>query len=151
MKKESTQEERDIVREQLKQIRCAVMYNLSERPEHLPNDIVQFECMDDQGQIWVSLAHPKFETPYLETSFPVQLCFFRKSVDYFIEVEGVALLDGLPMHQHDTLLLKVKPSALHMNYCKEKKWGELLKEYQHQVIEKLRQLFQPKKENQYGY
>jgi hypothetical protein len=151
MKKETTQEERDVVREQLKQIRCAVMYNLSDRPGHLPNDIVQFECMDEYGQMWVSLAHPKFESSYLESSFPVHLCFFRKAVDYFIEVEGVACLDGLPMHKHDTLLLKVKPSSLHMNYCKEKKWGEMFREYQHQVIEKLRHMFQPKKENQYGY
>jgi hypothetical protein len=151
MIKKTTQEERDVVREQLKQIRRAVMYNLSEHPGHLPNDIVHFKCMDDQGQIWVSLAHPKFESSYLETSFPVQLCFFRKSVDYFIEVEGVALLDGLPEHQQDTLLLKIKPSVLQMSCAREKKWGDTVKEFHHQFIEKLRQLFQPKKQSQYGY
>lgn len=151
MKKETTQEERDIVREQLKQIRCAVMYNLSERPGHLPNDIVQFECMNEEGHMWVSVAHPKFHSSFLEKSFPVHLCFFRKAVDYFIEVEGVACLDGLPTNDHDTLLLRVRPSGLQMSCCKEKKWGQMFREYQQQVIEKLRQLFQPKKENQYGY
>lgn len=151
MKKEISQEERDIVREQLKQIKRAVMYNLSDRPEHLPNDIVHFKCMDDYGQIWVSVAHPKFESCFLESTFPVHLCFFRKSVDYFIEVEGIAMLDGLPEHQYDTLLLKIKPSSVQMSCCREKKWTETLREFQQQLIEKFHQLLQPKKEKQYGY
>ena len=78
----------------IKLLKTAVMYSMSKSLVRLPNDIVNFVKIDEDGQLWF-LAH--FPSQYLsqcEREFPARLRFFRKGYDFFVEVSGKATIDS---------------------------------------------------------
>jgi general stress protein 26 len=56
----------------------------------LPNDIVTYVKVDEQGQLWFLSHHPYQLLNECEKVFPARLHFFRKGRNYFIEVSGKA-------------------------------------------------------------
>jgi general stress protein 26 len=68
------------------------MYSMSNELVRLPNDIVTYVNIDDEGQLWFLSHLPQQLVSECEREFPARLHFFRKGYDYFIEVSGKATI-----------------------------------------------------------
>lgn len=80
------------IKNKLQQIKSAVMYSTSGNVARLPNDIVEFESVDDDGILWFSAHVPRNWVKAYELHFPVKLLFYRKGVDYYVEITGTAVV-----------------------------------------------------------
>jgi general stress protein 26 len=78
------------IRAKIKQLRTAVMYSMSNSVLRLPNGVVSAIQVDDEGQLWFISRGPLPEVKEFEQTFPARLCFYKKGVDFHIEVSGKA-------------------------------------------------------------
>ncbi len=100
------------IAEKISELRTAVMYSMSNDIVRLPNDIVTFVNIDDEGQLWFLSHLPQQLVTECEKEFPARLHFFRKGFDYFVEVSGKATIvsdicsDG-PNNENNAVLIKM--------------------------------------------
>ncbi|MEI9807037.1 MAG: hypothetical protein WDO16_03655 [Bacteroidota bacterium] len=80
------------IREKIGQLRSAVMYAKANGPAKIENDIVTAIEVDDEGQLWFLASNPPCHADEEEQSFPARLRFYRKGLDFFMEVSGKATL-----------------------------------------------------------
>lgn len=80
------------IKNKLQQIKSAVMYPTNSNIVRLPNDIVEFESVDDDGLLWFSAHVPRHWVKAYELHFPAKLIFYRKGVDYYVEITGTAVV-----------------------------------------------------------
>ena len=80
------------IKNKLQQIKSAVMYVTNSNIVRLPNDIVEFESVDDDGLLWFSAHIPRQWVKAYELHFPAKLIFYRKGVDYYVEITGTAVV-----------------------------------------------------------
>ena len=80
------------IKNKLQQIKSAVMYSTNSNTTRLPNDIVEFESVDDDGLLWFSAHIPRHWVKAYELHFPAKLIFYRKGVDYYVEITGTAVV-----------------------------------------------------------
>ena len=104
------------IKNKLQQIKSAVMYATNSNIVRLPNDIVEFESVDDDGLLWFSAHVPRNWDKSYELHFPAKLIFYRKGVDYYVEITGTAVvvnkqdvMYGETNIQGGKLLLKMVP------------------------------------------
>ena len=80
------------IKEKIARLQTAVMYSMSNNLVKLPNDIVSYVNIDEEGQLWFISHLPQQLVSECEREFPVRLHFFRKGYDYFVEVSGKATI-----------------------------------------------------------
>ena len=80
------------IKNKLQQIKSAVMYSTNSNTVRLPNDIVEFESVDDDGLLWFSAHIPRHWVKAYELHFPAKLIFYRKGVEYYVEITGTAVV-----------------------------------------------------------
>ena len=80
------------IKNKLQQIKSAVMYATNSNIVRLPNDIVEFESVDDDGLLWFSAHIPRHWVKAYGLHFPAKLIFYRKGVDYYVEITGTAVV-----------------------------------------------------------
>ena len=103
------------IKNKLQQIKSAVMYSTNSNTTRLPNDIVEFESVDDDGLLWFSAHIPRSWVKAYELHFPAKLIFYRKGVDYYVEITGTAVVVNKQDAIHGSinnggkLLLKMVP------------------------------------------
>ena len=104
------------IKNKLQQIKSAVMYSTNSNTARLPNDIVEFESVDDDGLLWFSAHVPRNWEKTYELHFPAKLIFYRKGIDYYVEITGTAVVVNKQDAIHATnnmyngkLLLKIMP------------------------------------------
>ena len=104
------------IKNKLQQIKSAVMYATNSNIVRLPNDIVEFESVDDDGLLWFSAHIPRQWVKAYELHFPAKLIFYRKGIDYYVEITGTAVvvnkqdvMYGPDNLQGGKLLLKMVP------------------------------------------
>lgn len=73
-------------------LRTAVMYSMSNNLVKIPNDIVNYVNIDEDGQLWFISHLPCQLLSECEREFPARLHFFRKGYDFFVEVSGKAVV-----------------------------------------------------------
>lgn len=78
------------IREKIIQLRTAVMYVASDELVKLGNDIVTAIRVDDEGQLWFMTNNPHQRVEECEQNFPARLCFYRKGLDFSVEISGKA-------------------------------------------------------------
>jgi general stress protein 26 len=78
------------IKEKINQIRTAVMYTMSNSLVKLPNDLVTLVRIDEEANLWFLSRQPNHLPDQCETEFPARLCFYRKGINYFVEVSGKA-------------------------------------------------------------
>jgi len=76
------------LREKIKNLRSAIFFNQSEAVLKLPTSIVRIINVDDYGYIWFFMQRPPQQLNEFEKEFPVKLDFFRKGLDYSLQVIG---------------------------------------------------------------
>jgi len=127
------------IKNKLQQIKSAVMYSTNSNTVRLPNDIVEFESVDDDGLLWFSAHIPRHWVKAYELHFPAKLIFYRKGVDYYVEITGTAVVVNKQdvMHGVNTtggkLLLKMVP--YYMEYTETGKREAGLRKLKGQVYD----------------
>lgn len=106
----------------IQEIGSAIFFNLSDAVLKLPTAIVSSIKVDDFGYVWFSLKKPKQNLKEFDSEFPVRLDFYRKGMNYYLQVEGKAWVVTDPeemntLNEHstqplynltDSVLVKVK-------------------------------------------
>ena len=76
------------LREKIKNLRSAIFFNQSDAVLKLPTSIVRIINVDEYGYIWFFMQKPPQQLSEFEKEFPVKLDFFRKGLDYSLQVIG---------------------------------------------------------------
>jgi len=76
------------LQEKIQEIGSAIFFNLSDSVVKLPTSIVSTFKVDDYGYVWFFVQKPKPGLKEFETEFPVRLDFFKKGVDFFLQIMG---------------------------------------------------------------
>lgn len=118
------------IKNKLEQIKSAVMYSTNNNMGHLPNDLIEFESVDDDGLLWFSSHVPRQWMKAYELHFPVKLIFYRKGIDYYVEITGTAVVVNKQDAMYATnnsyngkLLLKMVPYYIEYTETKKKDIG----------------------------
>lgn len=75
--------------ERIKNLGSAIFFNLSEAVLKLQTSIVRIVHIDEYGYIWFFIQKPQQQLNEFEKEFPVKLDFFRKGLDYSLQVIGI--------------------------------------------------------------
>lgn len=76
------------LQDKIRQIGSAIFFNQSDSILKLPTSLVQTLFVDDYGYVWFFVKKPKQYIQEFEKGFPARLDFFKKGVDYFLQVTG---------------------------------------------------------------
>lgn len=115
------------VREKISQLRNAIMYVSAKGPVRLANDIITAIRVDEEGQLWFIANSPSQFVDECEQTFPARLRFYRKGVDFFMEVSGKATIvsnascpayinSGENLVQYNSKKILVKMGMLNIEY-----------------------------------
>ncbi len=107
------------IEKKLSEIKTAVMHIEGDHVVKLPNDVVEFLCVDESGRLWLSAHKPRRRLHIYEQSFPVHFSFYCKGIPFYIQLSGTAMIGGIDdmIQVQDKLtngsyLLKVTPHML---------------------------------------
>jgi hypothetical protein len=110
-----------LIREKLASIPNALMCNLSNSDDRLPNGLVGYESVDEDGRLWLKMLKPARLSDCYEKKFPGRLLFYQKNLDYYLESSGFAEVelstasDSLfPVSEPEYILLKFTPSFIQL-------------------------------------
>jgi len=76
------------LQEKIEQIGSAIFFNQSESVLKLPTSLVSNIKVDDFGYLWFFVMKPKQNVQEFDNEFPVRMDFFKKGVDFFLQVNG---------------------------------------------------------------
>lgn len=82
----------DKIAAKIQKLKTAVFSDFSESIVKFPTSIVQVINATEDGEIWFSLPRPYPDISGLEKTFPVELHFYNKKLNYYINIQGVAEL-----------------------------------------------------------
>ena len=117
------------IKNKLQQIKSAVMYSTNSNTARLPNDLVEFESVDDDGLLWFTANIPRHWVKAYELHFPAKLIFYRKGVDYYVEITGTAVVVNKQdvvygtNHPGGKMLLKMVPYYMEYTETGKKEAG----------------------------
>jgi hypothetical protein len=80
------------LREKIKNLGSAIFFNQSEAVLKLPTSIVRIIHADEYDYIWFFIQRPQQRLTEFEKEFPVKLDFFRKGLDYSLQVMGTGYI-----------------------------------------------------------
>ena len=107
------------IREKIYKLRTAVMYASSNAVVKLTNDVVTALEVDEEGHLWYVTNRPLQKVEQCEQHFQARLFFYKKGVDYFVEVSGNATIvdkNYLPGQSHDDKKVLVKMNMVNIEY-----------------------------------
>src|SRR5262245_60443216 len=84
------------LQEKIKNLGSAIFFNQSNAVLKLPASIVRIIHADEYGYLWFFMQKPQQQLTEFEKEFPVKLDFFRKGVDYSMQVIGKAYMVNDP-------------------------------------------------------
>ncbi|HVG12721.1 MAG TPA: hypothetical protein VM843_06925 [Flavisolibacter sp.] len=76
------------LQEKIQQIGSAIFFNQSDSVLKLPTSLVNTVKVDDYGYVWFFVKKPAQQIQEFENEFPARMDFFKKGVDYFLQVSG---------------------------------------------------------------
>jgi len=76
----------------MESLKTAVFFDLSESIVKFPTSVVQILSANENLEIWLALPRPYPDISGLERIFPVELHFYNKALNYYINTEGMAEL-----------------------------------------------------------
>jgi hypothetical protein len=77
-----------VLQEKIKNLGSAIFFNQSEAVLKLQTSIVRIIHVDEYGYIWFFVQKPQQQLNEFEKEFPIKLDFFRKGLDYSLQVIG---------------------------------------------------------------
>lgn len=76
------------LQDKIHQIGSAIFHNQSDAVLKLPTSVVSTFKADDNGYVWFFIKKPHQDIRQFESDFPTRLDFFKKGVDFFLQVSG---------------------------------------------------------------
>ena len=76
------------LQKKIENLGSAIFFNQSDAVLKLPTSIVRIINVDEYGYIWFFMQRPPQQLNEFEKEFPVKLDFFRKGLDYSLQVIG---------------------------------------------------------------
>lgn len=76
------------LQEKIRHIGSAIFFNQSDAVLRLPTSLVTTLKVDDYGYLWFFVKKPNQDIRQFENEFPVRMDFFKKGVDFFLQVAG---------------------------------------------------------------
>jgi hypothetical protein len=84
------------LQEKIRNLGSAIFFNQTDAVLKLPTSIVRIVHVDDYGYIWFFVQKPQQRLTEFEKEFPVKLDFFRKGLDYSLQVIGTGYIVNDP-------------------------------------------------------
>jgi general stress protein 26 len=84
------------LQERIKNLGSAIFFNQSDAVLKIQTSIVRITHVDDDGYLWFFMQKPQQQLNEFEKEFPVKLDFFRKGLDYSLQVIGKACIVNDP-------------------------------------------------------
>ncbi|MCW3074501.1 MAG: hypothetical protein JWP69_1570 [Flaviaesturariibacter sp.] len=78
----------NFLKEKIHQIGSAIFFNQSDAVLKLPTSLVSTLKVDEFGYIWFFVKRPVQDVKQFEADFPVRLDFYKKGVEYFLQISG---------------------------------------------------------------
>ena len=82
------QTQQSFLQEKIEQIGSAIFFNQSDSILKLPTSVISTIKVDDYGYVWFFVKKPKQNVLEFDNDFPVRLDFFKKGIEYFLQVSG---------------------------------------------------------------
>ena len=74
------------------ELQSALFFTESKSIVKLPTHVISDIEMDEEGNIWFVIPKPAMHIEAFEKEIPAKLDFFKKGMDFFVKVRGVAYL-----------------------------------------------------------
>lgn len=87
------------LKEKIKNLASAIFFNQSDAVLKLPTSIVRILHVDEYGYIWFFVQKPAQQLTEFEKEFPIRLDFFRKGLDYSLQLLGTGHIISDPEEQ----------------------------------------------------
>lgn len=97
----SANQQLNFLQQKIGEIGSAIFFNLSDSVLKLPTSLVNTLKVDDYGYVWFFVRKPQQYLKEFETEFPVRLDFYKKGVDYFLQVSGKGWVVNDPEQLND--------------------------------------------------
>jgi hypothetical protein len=73
-------------------LQSALFFTESVSIVKLPTHVISDVEVDEEGNIWFVIPKPTMHIEAFEKEIPAKLDFFKKGMDFFVKVRGVAIL-----------------------------------------------------------
>ena len=84
--------ERGILKSKIIELQSALFFTESSSIVKLPTHVISDVELDNEGQIWFVIPRPAMHLEAYDKEIPAKLDFFKKGLDFFVKVRGVAFL-----------------------------------------------------------
>jgi len=84
--------EQGILKSKIMDLQSALFFTESVSIVKLPTHVISDVEVDEEGNIWFVIPKPTMHIEAFEKEIPAKLDFFKKGMDFFVKVRGVAIL-----------------------------------------------------------
>ena len=84
--------EQGILKNRIMDLQSALFFTESVSIVKLPTHVISDVEVDEEGNIWFVIPRPTMHIEAFEKEIPAKLDFFKKGMDFFVKVRGVATL-----------------------------------------------------------
>src|ERR1700754_887659 len=84
--------EQGILKSKIMDLQSALFFTESASIVKLPTHVISDVEVDGEGNIWFVIPKPTMHIEAFEKEMPAKLDFFKKGMDFFVKVRGVATL-----------------------------------------------------------
>jgi hypothetical protein len=81
-----------ILKSKIMELQSALFFTESSSIVKLPTHVISDVELDNEGQIWFVIPKPAMHLEAYDKEIPAKLDFFKKGMDFFVKVRGVAFL-----------------------------------------------------------
>ena len=118
--------EQGILKSKIMNLQSALFFTESVSIVKLPTHVISDVEVDEEGNIWFVIPKPTMHIDAFEKEMPAKLDFFKKGMDFFVKVRGVATLltetneisdlpVGMRERMKDTKVIGVKVKVVDSN------------------------------------
>ncbi len=84
--------EAGILKSKIMELQSALLFTESSSIVKLPTHVISDVELDNEGQIWFVIPRPAMQLEAYDKEIPAKLDFFKKGLDFFVKVRGIAFL-----------------------------------------------------------
>ncbi len=84
--------EQGILKSKIIELQSALFFTESVSIVKLPTHVISDVEVDEEGNIWFVIPKPVLHIEAFEKEIPAKLDFFKKGMDFFVKVRGIAIL-----------------------------------------------------------
>lgn len=91
----TTQEqETSLLKSKITELQSALFFTESKSIVKLPTHVISEVEMDSEGAIWFVIPKPAMHIEAYDREIPAKLDFFKKGMDFFVKIRGIAYLQA---------------------------------------------------------